>query len=405
MIQAWGRWNCPGFGKNFVEVMVRAGMENKHTIGDLRQMQSLALPAKVQMTRRRIKEWVDRFDEDGVYVSFSGGKDSTVLLDIVRKDYPGIEAVFVNTGLEYPSVRQFALSKENVTELRPTMNFRDVIIKYGYPVIGKEVSQVVQEARIGLKRNDGSYQFRIDRILGKGHYAPLDDGKKSQFDVSAYKFLLDAPFNISDRCCKIMKKNPARSYERKTKRKIILATMAEESRLRRQRWMKYGCNAWDDKKQKSSNPMSFWTEQDVLTYIHEYSLTIAEAYGQVVVKNDGIDGQINIHDYLRDYRGCQYETEGCKRTGCIFCGFGITQDKQRFVMLSEQEPKLCDYVMRGGEFSQSGMWQPSKDGLGYWFVLGWLNEFGNLGISIPNMDYYMDKYCTGEARKAIEGGC
>ena len=74
-------------------------------------------------------------------------------------------------------------------------------------------------------------------------------------------------------------------------------------------------------------------------------------------------------------------------------------------MLSEQEPKLCDYVMRGGEFSQSGMWQPSKDGLGYWFVLGWLNEFGNLGISIPNMDYYMDKYCTGEARKAIEGGC
>lgn len=86
MIQAWGRWNCPGFGKNFVEVMVRAGMENKHTIGDLRQMQSLALPAKVQMTRRRIKEWIDRFGEDGVYVSFSGGKDSTVLLDIVRKD-------------------------------------------------------------------------------------------------------------------------------------------------------------------------------------------------------------------------------------------------------------------------------------------------------------------------------
>lgn len=245
-------------------------MENKHTIGDLRQMQSLPLQAKIQMTRQRIRGWIDEFGEDGVYVSFSGGKDSTVLLDIVRKDYPDIEAVFVNTGLEYPSVRQFVLSKENVTELKPTMNFRDVIIKYGYPIIGKEVSQVVQEARIGLKRGDGSYQFRIDRILGKGHYAPLEDGTKSQFDVSTYKFLLDAPFNISDRCCKVMKKNPARSYERKTKRKIILATMADESRLRRQRWLKYGCNAWDDKKQQSSNPMSFWTEQDVLTYIHTY---------------------------------------------------------------------------------------------------------------------------------------
>ncbi len=367
----------------------------------LKQMQSLPIQAKIQMTRQRIREWIDEFGEDGVYVSFSGGKDSTVLLDIVRKDYPNIEAVFVNTGLEYPSVRQFALSKENVTELRPKMNFRDVIIKYGYPIIGKEVSQVVQEARIGLKRGDGSYQFRIDRILGKGHYAPLEDGTKSQFDVSAYKFLLDAPFNISDRCCKTMKKNPARSYERKTKKKIILATMAEESRLRRQRWLKYGCNAWDDKKQQSSNPMSFWTEQDVLTYIHTYNLTIADVYGQVVVKNDGVDGQMNINDYLGDYRDCQYETTGCKRTGCVFCLFGIRQDLERITRLSEQEPKLCDYVMRGGEFSESGMWQPSKDGLGYWFVLEWLNVHGNLKIGIPNRDYYMDKYCAEEIKKYL----
>lgn len=378
-------------------------MENKHTIGDLRQMQSLPLSAKIQMTRQRIRGWVDEFGEDGVYVSFSGGKDSTVLIDIVRKDYPNIEAVFVNTGLEYPSVRQFALSKENVTELRPTMNFRDVIIKYGYPVIGKEVSQVVQEARIGLKRGDGSYQFRIDRILGKGHYAPLEDGTKSQFDVSAYKFLLNAPFNISDRCCKVMKKNPARNYERKTKKKIILATMADESRLRRQRWLKYGCNAWDDKKQQSSNPMSFWTEQDVLTYIHTYNLTIADAYGQVVRdwdKDGLVEGQIELFEkyaeIIPNYElpNCTFKTTGCKRTGCIFCGFGITQDKQRFVRLAEQESKLCDYVMRGGEFDESGMWQPSKDGLGYWFVLEWLNVHGNLKIGIPNREYYIEKYGT-----------
>lgn len=384
-------------------------MENKHTIGDLRQMQSLPLQAKIQMTRQRIRGWIDEFGEDGVYVSFSGGKDSTVLLDIVRKDYPDIEAVFVNTGLEYPSVRQFVLSKENVTELKPTMNFRDVIIKYGYPIIGKEVSQVVQEARIGLKRGDGSYQFRIDRILGKGHYAPLEDGTKSQFDVSTYKFLLDAPFNISDRCCKVMKKNPARSYERKTKRKIILATMADESRLRRQRWLKYGCNAWDDKKQQSSNPMSFWTEQDVLTYIHTYNLTIADAYGQVVRDwdKDGLtEGQIDFYERLSEIDpSCKlpdysYKTTGCKRTGCIFCGFGITQDKQRFVRLSEQESKLCDYVMRGGEFSDSGMWQPNKDELGYWFALEWLNVHGNLKIGIPNREYYIEKYGT-EREKSL----
>lgn len=122
----------------------------------------------------------------------------------------------------------------------------------------------------------------------------------------------------------------------------------------------------------------------------------------MVVKNDGVDGQMNIHDYLGDYRDCQYETTGCKRTGCVFCLFGIRQDLDRMINLYKQEPKLCDYVMRGGEFSESGMWQPSKDGLGYWFVLEWLNAHGNLKIGIPNRDCYMDKYCTEENRKYLE---
>lgn len=116
------------------------------------------------------------FGEDGVYVSFSGGKDSTVLIDIVRKDYPNIEAVFVNTGLEYPSVRQFALSKENVTELRPTMNFRDVIIKYGYPIISKEVSQTLWEARKSVRENKNIYTYRLKKLNGKA----VDKKRKSK---------------------------------------------------------------------------------------------------------------------------------------------------------------------------------------------------------------------------------
>lgn len=373
-------------------------MENKHTIGDLRQMQSLPLQAKIQMTRTRIRAWIDEFGEDGVYVSFSGGKDSTVLLDIVRKDYPDIEAVFVNTGLEYPSVRQFALSKENVAELRPTMNFRDVIIKYGYPIIGKEVSQILWEVQKSKRKGKDIPIYRLKRLNGE---AIDKDGNPSQYNIPQWKFLLDAPFNISHKCCDVMKKKPAKKYEKDSGNVGIIATMADESKLRQQKWLKHGCNAFDLKRPQS-NPMSFWTEQDVLTYIHTYNLTIAGAYGQVVVKNDGVDGQINIHDYLGDYRGCQYETTGCKRTGCVFCLFGIRQDLERMVMLAEQEPKLCDYVMRGGEFSEIGMWQPSKDGLGYWFVLEWLNVHGNLGIGIPNRDYCMKKYCSGENRKYLE---
>ena len=97
----------------------------------------------------------------------------------------------------------------------------------------------------------------------------------------------------------------------------------------------------------------------------------------------------------------QYKTTGCKRTGCIFFGFGITQDKERFTRLAEQEPKLCDYVMRGGEFNENGMWQPSKDGLGYWFVLEWLNVHGNLKIGIPNREYYIDKYGISKTEELL----
>lgn len=227
-------------------------------------MQSLPLQSKIQMTRRRIMDWVAEFGEDGVYVSFSGGKDSTVLLDIARKDYPNIPAVFVNTSLEYPSVRNFALSKENVTELRPTMNFRELIIKHGYPIISKEVSNVVYEAkRLKVGKTKTLRVMRLNGELLDNH------GRKSRYNCEKYRFLLNAPFNISDRCCDIMKKKPIKLYEKKNDKVPIIGQMAEESWKRTQGWIRSGCNGFELKRPQS-NPMAFWTEQDVLTYIHTY---------------------------------------------------------------------------------------------------------------------------------------
>lgn len=374
-------------------------MENKHEAWELKQMQALPLCSKLQMSRQRIKSWVDEFGEDGAYVSFSGGKDSTVLLDIVRHDYPRIWGVFINTGLEFPSVRRFALAQENIIEVRPEMNFREVIIKYGYPIIGKEIAQVAEEARKGIKKENGSYQYRIEKITGTGHFAP-QDGKKSQYDFSTYKYLLNAPFKISDRCCKIMKKNPAKSYEKETGKKPIMGIMASESRLRKQRWIRYGCNIFDDKNNISSNPLSFWTERDVLMYIYDNQLAIAEAYGKIIEKK----AKISKDSAFPEYESRKFETTDAKRTGCIFCGFGIASDKKRFSKLLESEPVLGDYVMRGGEFSEDGMWQPSKNGLGFWFVLEWLNSHGNLKIEIPNREWYLSVYQTGKTADYIYNG-
>ena len=126
-------------------------MSSKHTISDLHQMQSMPLSIKVRMTENRIRGWVEQYGRDGVYVSFSGGKDSTVLLDIARKLYPDILAVYVDTGLEYPEIREFVKSFDNVEWLKPKKNFRQVITEYGYPFISKEVSDKVAGARRYLK--------------------------------------------------------------------------------------------------------------------------------------------------------------------------------------------------------------------------------------------------------------
>lgn len=103
---------------------------------------------KIEMTRQRIKGWYEHFDGQ-VYVSFSGGKDSTVLLHLVRDLYPSVEAVFVDTGLEYSQIRNFVKTFDNVTILRPKMRFDEVISKYGYPLISKEISMCIYYARHG----------------------------------------------------------------------------------------------------------------------------------------------------------------------------------------------------------------------------------------------------------------
>lgn len=91
------------------------------TRNELTQLQSLPLELKVMRTQQRIREWVQYYGVDGVYVSFSGGKDSTVLLDMVRKLYPTVKAVFINTGLEYPENQQFVKDFDNVEILRPAI--------------------------------------------------------------------------------------------------------------------------------------------------------------------------------------------------------------------------------------------------------------------------------------------
>lgn len=297
----------------------------RHTISDLKQMQSLPLEAKVRMTEARIMAWYEHWDGD-VYVSFSGGKDSTVLKHIVDSIYSNVPSVFVNTGLEYPELRMFALRQKNVVRVDPKLKFYEIIEKYGYPVISKEISKTLYEARRSLEINPNSNTYSVQKIRGT---LKQKNGKPSSFNCTKYAYLMDAPFKIGYQCCNYLKKEPARRYEKETGRKPYIGTMTHESLLRQTQWLKTGCNAFN-KKNPSSQPLSFWTEQDILQYIVENNVEIAPVYGEIKQHETG-----------------KFYLTGEQRTGCMFCMFGVHLEKEpnRFQRMKETHPKQYDYCM------------------------------------------------------------
>lgn len=277
---------------------------------------SLPLEDKWYVSNGRIDQWFTAWGGK-CYVSFSGGKDSTVLAYMAAqylasyKNPPWpLNLVFVNTGLEYPEIQKFVntyadwLRHEfprvtvNLVRLRPKMNIRQVVQKYGYSIVSKEVAGVVYETR----KNPNC--VRAKKLRGE----LLDrDGNPSAYNCDNWQFLLDAPFPISDRCCHVMKKASAHSYESKAKQKPMVATMADEGRQRFQKWLATGCNAFDGK-HPMGKPMSFWTEQDVLRFIADRQIPIASVYGDIVAS----DGE---NDYDATLVDCPLHCTGCQRTG------------------------------------------------------------------------------------------
>ena len=292
----------------------------------LKMRQAMSLEDKIKFTQRRIHEWVDHFGIGYIYISFSGGKDSTVLMHLVRELYPDAKAMFVDTGLEYPEIKQFVKTFDNVDIIRPKKMFNEVIKEYGFPIISKEVSECVDQARKSLACNGEKYSYRLKQINGE---RLTKDGKPSPYNYKKWKFLMDAPFKISNKCCNIMKKGPSHKYYKDTGRVPIIGTMAEESKLRESQYLRQGCNGFNNKI-PTSTPIAFWTEQDILKYLKEFEVPYCGAYGEIKANEDG-----------------KYYTTGCQRTGCMFCGYGchLEEEPNRFQKLKVTHNKQYDYII------------------------------------------------------------
>lgn len=280
----------------------------KHTLEYLRQKQSLDLEAKAHMTRARIRQWYEHYDGQ-VYVAFSGGKDSTVLLHIIREIYPDTVAVFGDTGLEYPEIRDFVKTFENVVWLKPKMNFREVIKTHGYPVVTKEQAKYIREVQRGT--TEYTENKRRGKVMGRNGRPVGSVSKK-------WRYLMDqTEVKVSERCCDVMKKRPFHQYQRQTGNMPFIGTMAADSKLRQQTMMRYGCNGFDMAKPQS-RPMMFWLEEDVWEYIKTRNLPYSKIYDM-----------------------------GYERTGCMWCMFGAHLDPEpnRFQQMQKTHPKQWRFCL------------------------------------------------------------
>ena len=296
-----------------------SGQETVYTKQDLSVMQSWPLARKIQVTQTRILEWYMHYGGK-VAVSFSGGLDSSVLLDLARRVYPGIRAAFVQTGMEYREIQDFVDSVSNVTWLYPEIPFNRVIKEHGYPVISKEVAKRIEYARRGSL-------WAIQHLRGLNK-----NGTPSKFNQRYMKWarLVDAPFLISEKCCEISKKRPLRRFVKETGCMPIIGTMASESIRRQSAYLMTGCNAFT-KKEPSSQPMSFWNKQNILEYIRLTGIPYAGVYGEIVA----------------DPKTGKLKTTGAQRTGCAYCMFGVHLEKEpnRFQRMALEHPNMYDYCM------------------------------------------------------------
>lgn len=319
--------------------------ENKFTQEDLKRLQFYDLGNKIQISIARIMEFYNRYDKK-CYISFSGGKDSTVLAWLAAQvcELFSCKLVlwFSDTGLEFPELREhvktysewlkltFSIEVETIIDTPKDKNgkrilFKDVILNEGYPILSKNISRQIGDVQ---KLGNDCWAARC-----------FDGRETGMYDMRRWKYVLDAPFKVSNKCCDIMKKRPAHKFTKQSGLMPIIGTMACESRQRKTEWLHNGCNAFD-KKNPSSQPMSFWTEQDVLECLVKYKIPYPSVYGEILQNEKGI-----------------WYTTGYNRTGCMFCAYGCHLEKEpnRFQMLKETHPKIWNYCMKSIEDGGLGM--------------------------------------------------
>lgn len=295
---------------------------------------------KPSFSMKRVYQW-HRYWDGKIYVSFSGGADSTVLAYIVCEAYMqyGLDGtlplVFSDTGMEFPEIRAFVKDYADwlrqkfpdldieLVIIRPKHSFKWICEHKGFPIISKDTAGKIRKLRHGnLGQRYRNYLLHGDE---RGKFGML--AKKWQY--LADKTMM--PADISEVCCDILKKEPFKRYVKATGRQAMIGITQDESFRRENQYNHTGCNVYDGTTIKSQ-PLGFWPKQEILQYIADNNLPVCSVYGDLIKDTNG-----NWH-FTRE-----------QRTGCVLCGFRchLETEPNRIQRLrtSENEihQKMCEH--------------------------------------------------------------
>ena len=236
-------------------------------------------------------------------ISYSGGIDSTVLLYLVRIIDKNRKGVFVNTTNEHLEILKFVKETSNIETIVPKITFIEVVEKYGFPLVSKNIARMLNDLKHPTKKNAKSRKRWETGLNLKGNTAHFLLSEK-------WKFLINQPFDVTNKCCYFLKKKPFKIYE---KGGVIIGTLATESRDRKFSYLRTGCiNIATNK----CIPLAIWTKKDIWDFIKQNNIPYCKIYDM-----------------------------GESSTGCAYCAFGFGFDPTRFERLKKREPKRYRIMM------------------------------------------------------------
>ena len=332
--------------------------------------QRMALPyeAKVNMAKRRIREWADMCYENGKNYAVSvGGLDSITLLtlcrEVLKEDVQGISV----SVLEDKSIQ--AVHRElGVISVKPIKSKVQVLQEDGFPVISKLIAAKISRLQTPNDTSPIVRAYMTGDMGAWGGYGHNDKFKLPDTYVELFGGLYGdmrpdlkcktAPFKVSDKCCYWLKELPVMRYQEEHQIWPYLGLMQSEGGRRQYSLRQHGCNYVGETTARSC-PFNYFHRQDLLQLALDLNVHVPEIYGEIVRDPDGT---------LR--------TTKAQRTGCSMCGFGIHLDPRphHFDLLRERNEKEWEFWMYRCCKDENGEpygWGRVLD----WIGVGWENKW------------------------------